>query len=296
MHVRSVRFAAVAAATIALTLPALGTASADTTAVTAATASSTEVVTEADVVRQPENTPPTNDWVIYTRTPASSAVFQNGPGTPPEGTGSLTLGTPTGADKVTAFNYTHVGTKLAAIDAMGYSTYRSAGTLQQVASINMEVDFNGPATGGFTTLVFEPVYNTAQGAVVSGQWQDWDAYRGGQAIWWSSRAIPGVCAFDCFVTWDTIVAANPDATILGGYGVNQGSGNPALMTSVDALEIGTATEHVVYDFEFDADGDGEGDTAPPTSKDQCKNGGYKNFNNPSFDNQGECVSYVEHTS
>jgi hypothetical protein len=30
----------------------------------------------------------------------------------------------------------------------------------------------------------------------------------------------------------------------------------------------------------------------PTSKDQCKNGGWKTFTNPSFKNQGECVSYV----
>ncbi len=127
-------------------------------------------------------------------------------------------------------------------------------------------------------------------------WQTWDAYKGGQAIWWSSKDIPGVCAFNCFVPWSAIVAANPDATILGGYGINQGSGNPGLVTSVDALAFGTAAADTLYDFEFDADGDGEGDTAPPTSKDQCKNGGYQNFNNPSFDNQGECVSYVEHTS
>jgi hypothetical protein len=31
---------------------------------------------------------------------------------------------------------------------------------------------------------------------------------------------------------------------------------------------------------------------PPTSKDQCKNGGWKIFNNPTFKNQGDCVSYV----
>jgi hypothetical protein len=31
---------------------------------------------------------------------------------------------------------------------------------------------------------------------------------------------------------------------------------------------------------------------PPTSKEQCKNGGWKNFNNPAFKNQGDCVSYV----
>lgn len=33
---------------------------------------------------------------------------------------------------------------------------------------------------------------------------------------------------------------------------------------------------------------------PPTSKDQCKKDGWKIFNNPSFKNQGQCVSYVEH--
>jgi hypothetical protein len=32
--------------------------------------------------------------------------------------------------------------------------------------------------------------------------------------------------------------------------------------------------------------------APPTSKDQCKNDGWKTFNNPAFKNQGECVSSV----
>jgi hypothetical protein len=31
---------------------------------------------------------------------------------------------------------------------------------------------------------------------------------------------------------------------------------------------------------------------PPTSKDQCKNGGWQSFNNPSFKNQGQCVSFV----
>lgn len=33
---------------------------------------------------------------------------------------------------------------------------------------------------------------------------------------------------------------------------------------------------------------------PPTNKNQCKKDGWKTFNNPSFKNQGQCVSYVEH--
>lgn len=41
-----------------------------------------------------------------------------------------------------------------------------------------------------------------------------------------------------------------------------------------------------------------GDVTPPadapTAKDECKNGGWMTFTNPSFKNQGECVAYVEH--
>lgn len=32
---------------------------------------------------------------------------------------------------------------------------------------------------------------------------------------------------------------------------------------------------------------------PPTNKDLCKNDGWKTFNNPTFKNQGDCVSYVQ---
>lgn len=35
-----------------------------------------------------------------------------------------------------------------------------------------------------------------------------------------------------------------------------------------------------------------GDSVKPTSKDDCKNGGWMTFQDPSFKNQGECVSYV----
>ncbi len=32
---------------------------------------------------------------------------------------------------------------------------------------------------------------------------------------------------------------------------------------------------------------------PPTNKDQCKDNGWKTFNNPTFKNQGTCVSYIQ---
>lgn len=241
-----------------------------------------DVITEDDITRQAENTPPTDNWVLYTRN-AGNGAFRSGPPSPPAGTGSFEMVTPTGADKVTLFNFDHTGTPLADVDAIGYSTYRSAGTAQQVAALNIQVDVNGAAPGGFTTLVYEPVYN---GSVQSGMWQTWDAYNGGNAIWWSSNPIPSAPNRDTFVTWDTIVAANPDAIIVGGFGVNQGSGNPALTTAVDNLKLGYGDECVTYNFEL---------FEVAAGKDACKNGGWKTVkraDGSSFKNQGDCVSYV----
>ena len=268
-------------------------------------AATTEVVTEADVTRQAENTPPTDNWVLYTRagTPPTSAIFESGPSSPPEGTGSLQLTTTAGSEKVFLYNYDHVGTPLADIDVVEYSTYRTAGSAQQVTALNVQIDYNGADPGGFATLVYEPVYNTGPGGVTNDVWQTWDADAG---IWWSTQPINGQCAgatSACDKTWAEIQANNQNAIILA-VGVNQGSGNPGLIANVDAFVFGETT----YDFEFirDTDGDGDGlgtacddangdgidDTDPPTNKDQCKNGGYATFNNPSFRNQGQCVSYV----
>src|SRR5688572_5239884 len=241
-----------------------------TAAVGVAAVCVTGIVTESDVVRQQEGTLPLSNWVLYTRTPASSGTFVVGPGEPPAGIGSLALQTPTAGDKVSLFNYDHIGTPLSEISAIGYSTYRDpssvTGSPFQVPSINIQVDYNGAADGGFTTLVFEPVYNLDQGAVVDGEWQTWDAYNGGNAIWWSSRDIPGVCAASCFVTWNAIVAANPDAEILGGFGVNQGSGNGGLIAAVDGLGLAYGEACVTYDFE---------PFRVASSKDACKDGGWR---------------------
>ncbi len=307
---------------LGLLLPVIGQAGAANAAAT------TETVTEADVTRQVENTPPTDEWVLYTRpgTPPSAGAFVDGPATPPVGAGSLQLTTVTGAEKVFLFNYDHVGTALSAIDELAYSTYRTAGTGSQVASLNLQVDYNGDAAGGFTTLVFEPVYNTDQGAVVNNTWQDWIA--DGTGRWWSTQPINGQgggATVANLRTWAQIVANNPDAVITGGVGVNQGSGNGGLTDYVDAFTFDETT----YDFERvgDADGDGvkddsdncvdaanpdqadqdndglgdacdpdiDGDGVPnendTNSKDDCKKGGWAMFTSPKFKNQGDCVSY-----
>ncbi len=224
-------------------------------------ASMTVTVTEGDVTRQLENTPPTDNWVLYTRagTPPTAGAFVAGPASPPLGVGSLRLTTATSSEKVFLFNYDHVGTSLASITELGYATYRTAGNGNQLPGLNIQVDYNGAAAGGFTTLVFEPVYNTAQGAVASGVWQTWNGYTG---RWWSTQPINGQCAgaaVACMRTWPQIVANNPDAVITGGFGINQGSGNPTLNSAVDALTLGAGGDTWIYNFEPDSDGDGVGD-------------------------------------
>lgn len=43
---------------------------------------------------------------------------------------------------------------------------------------------------------------------------------------------------------------------------------------------------------FTIDNDSDEEPTGPVTKDDCKNGGWKTFTNPSFKNQGQCVSYV----
>jgi hypothetical protein len=249
------------------------------------------VVTESDIARQIEDTPPTRSWVFYYRSPTSTGAFVSGPGTPPLGVGSFQMGTTLATDKGTLFNYDHVGTRLADITGLSYATYRDPASTAppvQLPSMNIEVDYNGPAVaGGYTSLVFEPVYNPDQGAIVSGAWQSW---RGIPGIWWSTRPINGCGTPPCYQSWSDIVAANPDATILGGFGVNQGSGSGGLIAATDALKIAANGSSWAYNFE---------PFRTPLTKDDCKNGGWQNLraaDGSSFKNQGQCVSYVNHVN
>ena len=244
------------------------------------------VVTESDIARQPDNTFPTRNWVFYTRGPTLTGVFVSGPGNPPLGVGSFEMGTVVNDDHGTLFNFEHIGTRLADISAISYATYReqtSTGPSYILPSINIAVDYNGPAvTGGFTTLVYEPVYNTDAASILSGVWQPWNAYTG---KWWSTRAINGVCAVGCYVSWSFIVQNNPDATILGGFGVNQGSGSAGLLAATDALTLGVSGTTWIYNFE---------PFRSPPSDDDCKNDkndgrdNEKAADGSSFKKHGDC--------
>ncbi len=178
------------------------------------------------------------------------------------------------------------GTRLADVDGIGYSTYRdpaSTGFVAGVAALNLRVDTDNDGTPD-AYLVFEPYVDQGNDAVHTGEWQRWDAYRGGQAKWWFNTGAGG-CGQGSPCTWSTIVATFPDATIRegvscgnptfpkpacpGSAGVNQGSGNPGIVSNVDAFYVSAAGNRRTFDFEMQK--------PRPTDKEQCKNGGWAGY-------------------
>lgn len=164
--------------------------------------------------------------------------------------------------KAQLFNYSYIGTTLNSINSLGYYAYRSSSSTTspaQTISLNIQVDYLGDGNS-FTTLVFEPVYQAGGvGAIQNNTWQLWDAYNGGNAVWWSTRAAgnPSTCASSsCYFTWNQFIDAFPNAkiTATGGIGFNIGSGWAGNFQGyVDAFNINS----IYYNFETSPDSDGD---------------------------------------
>jgi hypothetical protein len=256
----------------------------------AISATGAQIITEAEIARQAENTLPTKNWVLYTRN-AGTGVFLVGPGTAPEGVGSMEFNTTGSSDKAYLYNYDYVGKPLSALSTLRYSSYRSAAPGAAVVSLNIEIDKTGGSyvLGDYSVLVFEPYNNSNQRAIQNGVWQAWDAYDAGNGKWWaSSGGLPGgTCIQATPCTWTQVLTLVPNATVLGGLGMNQGTGNPGTISAFDQLQVQFGTDAVVtYDFE---------PYVTATTREICKNSGWqtaKRADGSSFKNQGDCVSYV----
>lgn len=174
---------------------------------------------------------------------------------------------------------------LADVTDLSYDTKQVSGPSYADPSYQLLVDLNGTGTaGGFTTFVYEPYEN---GTVTPGVWQHWDVDAG--QMWSSKTFTDGSCSVTAgaggapYYTLSGLKAACPQATVVG-FGVNVGSYNPGYNVYTDGVTINGN----VYDFE---------QYKTPTSKDECKDGGYKNLrdaNGNTFKNQGQCVSYSNH--
>lgn len=268
-------------------------------------ADTTVVVTASDIG---------DTWFTADTRAAGSAMFRDGPAAPPAGSGSVELSTGANPDKAQLFTDAYDGVRLADIDGIGYATYRdpaATGFVAGVASLNLRVDTDNNGTAD-AYVVYEPYQNHGNAAVLTGEWQTWDAFADGTAEWWIHTGAAG-CGQNTPCEWDDIVTALPDATIReaadcgpggatspcpGSLGINQGSYNPGFLSSVDLLTVSVDGNATTYDFELYVDGDGDGipDTDPPTHKNDCKKGGWADFNNPTFRNQGQCVSWTNHNT
>jgi hypothetical protein len=228
-----------------------------------------------------------NGWSVVHDTcgaaSTGSVSFVNGPASPPAGVGSVrfTIGA-NGDSYETLRTAAYNGTKLSDLTALDYSSYESQfGTGGQAAYLDLRVDWNNDGVQD-DTITFEPIYQTSQGSVTLNTWQHWDALPG---LWWSDNLGGPPPWF----TLASYITSHPNAMILGGSSPNlilaTGCGGAAwtnFVGNADKLTINGTT----YDF--------EPAIGPPTSKEQCKKGGWRQFNNPSFKNQGQCVAYVNH--
>jgi hypothetical protein len=234
-----------------------------------------------------------------------------GPGTPPLGVGSARLATPPnpppggpGGDQSAQIrNSDYAGVRLSQLTELSFCTWMTDNSPngQQFPYLTLFLNLSGNATGATDDeIFFEPPYqnhssgNPAlpdQGTAQLTTWQCWNALEGG---WWSNNSIAGANPGTGVQSLATYQGVEPNAVIVnpstgpGGVRLAVGfaSGDDHFDGNVDKVIIGVNGVSTTYDFE---------PLSPaPTNADQCKKNGWMQFNNPSFSNQGQCVSFVEH--
>jgi hypothetical protein len=205
----------------------------------------------------------------------------------PGGSGALQL--TTDATTAAKAQFLHAAnTALADVNELSYYTKQNSALFAGGApSYQVVVFLTG--TAGFSTLVFEPYQNPAQGPVVPTVWQQWDVDAG---LFWSTRTVvcpngtvAGTPGGPATYTLSAIQTLCPNAVVTG-FGVNIGTFNPGYDVETDLVNFDGTT----YDFEL---------TNEPENRDECKNGGWQNLTDGAgqpFSNQGQCVSYANHNS
>jgi hypothetical protein len=238
-----------------------------------------------------------DDWFVVEQLVDGDYAFVEGPSTPPAGVGSLEMTAPNlGTDKVTITTNNHDGMAIADLDALTYWTYRDSSSTSPgytVPSVNIFITNGGPEGNvGWAPLIWEPIYSFGAAAIQDDTWQQWDTmadsetgFGGG---WWSTRDLGTICQFNCFVSWETVLEQNPNATIIvagegaGSTGVNLGRGpSGSFYGAVDTFAVTFGGVETIYDFEPAVGG--------PETKDDCKNGGWVDYG---FKNQGLCIQFV----
>lgn len=229
--------------------------------------------------------------------------YVSGPSTPPLGSESVMISV-TGTQRRNLATYQFSGTVLSDITSLGFSTYNpsagNSGSSSRSAYLNFNVDFDGSDTWQ-KRLAYVPSQN---GTVIPDTWQAWDAIDGGNALWsysgatWPATTVgpdanltePG----STLRSWSDILADYPGVRVRvtdSWMGLRVGEPYADGYTeNLDAFVFGTSGNKTTFDFDL------VDEPLSPTNKDECKNDGWKNFTNPTFANQGQCIKYVEHNN
>ena len=168
-------------------------------------------------------TGPGGEWSTGDTRPGGAVAFVSGPASPPLGVGSLQMTSDGPTAKAQFVTNAFVGSSLDDLGTISYWDYRSSASTTipvQRISLNVPVFLNG--TDGFTTLVFEPVYQPGA-SLSSDTWQQWVA--SGSGLWWSTRTVGPFCGgaiIACMRTWDDIKATFPNAVVVDSLGFNIG--------------------------------------------------------------------------
>ena len=206
----------------------------------------------------------------------------------PAGTGALRL-TTNNTNEAYAEYLKETNTPLAQINQLSYYSKQNSGSPSYAgASFALGVDLDGSANGstqGFTYLVYEPYLQTQ--AIVPGVFQYQDVVNGrlystGTVTCSNGTIQSGAGGTEPFYTLAQIQQTCPEA-VVSIFGVFIGTYNANYDVEVDKLNFNGTT----YDFEPSG-----GNPTAPGSLADCKNGGFRNFSNPSFKNQGQCIQYV----
>lgn len=267
----------------------------------ASATTTTVVVNQSDLISPPVASPAPGQFDVINQGDSTGSVsLVTGPGSAPNGVGSLQLSTTDSGSHWSVYTDDWSGTALSAITSLSYTTYTTNGGPSEDPVLQLVIDPGTASSAGtsagcptfktYSTLNFEPYLQST--AEVDGSWQSWDVLAAGDVVWGTglTSCTPRTYSGSGGVSWSTFLTYYPGATVLpvasgGGVGINVGSGWYAMIGNVSTLTVGSADANTItYDF--------EPGIGPPTSKDQCKDGGWMTFTTPKFKNQGDCVSYV----
>jgi hypothetical protein len=198
-----------------------------------------------------------NGWLPQDSFPSGTAQFEDGPGTPPLGSGSLELNVGSAGYATPLIRTDNFGlVRLDALTALSYSTYVDAfgdGAGERAPYILIDLDLDGDNQID-DQLFFDPAYQSTPVALDT--WQTWDALNGG---WWSHNNIADAGPGADVKTLAEYLAVAPDARIrstssgtfrlmAGGAGSDWNN----FVGNVDNLTLATAAGSETYDFELTA--------------------------------------------